>query len=135
VRGILVDHNLRGEMARLRRILESPVWNDLWSSLDFRIVSLDEAGLNERPPDDVIWRTCQANEWCLITGNRNSIGSDSLHQTIERENHPYALPVFTIGSPERVMTELDYAEEVTERLLDFLLDIDSLRGTGRQYLP
>src|SRR5258708_2646633 len=130
MRGLLVDHNLRGQMERVRIMLESPAWNELWSSLKLRIVTLEEVGLTERAPDDIIGRTCQTNEWCLITGNRNSRAVDSLHQTIERENVPGALPVFTIGDPERVLVSLDYAEKVTTRLIELLSDIDGLRGTG-----
>ena len=135
MRGNLIDRNLRGHVECIRRILESPVWHEVWSSLSLEFVTLEEAGLTERSPDDLIWRTCQSNEWCLITGNRNSDGPDSLQKTIERENFAEALPVFTIGDPDSVISSRDYADRVVVRLLEFLLVIDGKRGTGRRYLP
>ncbi len=35
----------------------------------------------------------------------------------------------------RLMRERDYAERVAAQLLDYLLDLDNLRGTGRLYVP
>jgi hypothetical protein len=43
--------------------------------------------------------------------------------------------VFTIADAERVRHSREYADRVIASLLDALLRIDSLRGTGRLYLP
>ncbi|MBO0697407.1 MAG: hypothetical protein J2P46_03370 [Zavarzinella sp.] len=71
----------------------------------------------------------------LITGNRNEEDETSLEATIHRENTPDSLPVLTIGRPDDVLTSAEYADRVTEKLVDYLLDIDQFRGTGRLYIP
>jgi hypothetical protein len=48
---------------------------------------------------------------------------------------PASLPVLTIANAQQVLQSRDYAERVAVRLLDYLLNIDNLRSTGRLYLP
>ncbi len=67
--------------------------------------------------------------------NRNQRGPDSLEAVIRAENQPDSLPVMTIGDADRVLEDRLYAEKVAERLLDYLMRIDELRGTGRLYVP
>ena len=43
--------------------------------------------------------------------------------------------MFTIGNINRLMASREYAERVMVKLLDYLLDLDAYRGTGRLYLP
>jgi hypothetical protein len=43
--------------------------------------------------------------------------------------------VLTLADPDRVGRDARYAEGVVERLFDILIDVDTLRGTGRLYLP
>ena len=45
------------------------------------------------------------------------------------------LPVLTIADPDRVMIDRDYAEDVSARVLEYLIDLDKLRGAGRLYVP
>ncbi len=71
----------------------------------------------------------------MITGNRNKRGPDSLEAVIQSQNQPDSLPVFTIADPDRVLQDRLYAEQVTERLLGYLMRIDDVRGTGRIYVP
>ncbi len=71
----------------------------------------------------------------MITGNRNDDGPTSLEATIRNENQPDSLPVITIGDADRVLRDRIYAEKVAERLLDYLMRIDEVRGTGRIYVP
>jgi len=71
----------------------------------------------------------------LLTNNRNEDGPDSLGATIRTENTASSLPVFTFSDADRLFQSRDYADQVTESLFDKLLRIDSLRGTGRLYLP
>ena len=47
----------------------------------------------------------------------------------------HSLPVFTLANEQRVLRDRLYAEAVADRLLEFLFDIDSYRGTGRLYVP
>jgi hypothetical protein len=71
----------------------------------------------------------------LITGNRNNDGPDSLEAVIRNENQADSLPVITISRPRRLLQDGRYAEEVAERILDYLIRIDDVRGTGRIYVP
>jgi hypothetical protein len=41
----------------------------------------------------------------------------------------------TIGDPNRVMTDGEYAERVAVQILDILLDIERYRGTRRVFVP
>jgi len=43
--------------------------------------------------------------------------------------------VFTIADLRKFRKSRAYAQRVLEKLYEFLLDIDRLRGTGRLYLP
>ena len=71
----------------------------------------------------------------LITSNRNDDGPDSLEATIRTHGTPHSLPVFTLADAKRVLKERSYAELVADRLLEYLFDIEGLRGAGRLYLP
>ena len=48
--------------------------------------------------------------------------------TPQPDQQPAAAPVETSAAP-------DDAEQVIERILEILLDIDTVRGTGRLYVP
>jgi hypothetical protein len=71
----------------------------------------------------------------LFTANRNQKGDDSLEATIRRENTPTSLPVLTLANAKRFEESREYAERVATRLLEYLLDIETYRGSGRLYLP
>ncbi len=71
----------------------------------------------------------------LVTGNRNRDGPDSLEATIQTLNRSECLPVFTIGDMDEFRYSRRYAERVTEKLIDYLLELDNCRGAGRLYLP
>jgi hypothetical protein len=60
---------------------------------------------------------------------------DSLEATINTHNTPTCLPIFTFSDADLILDSKDYRERVTESLYDYLLRIDSLRGTGRLFLP
>jgi hypothetical protein len=135
MKGILVDVNLRGQMERVRLALESPRWNEFWVHIGVELLTFEDVALPDTAPDDEVWRLCQQSDWVLITGNRNAEQDTSLEATIQRENTVTCLPVFTIASPDDIMTSTEYTERVTEQLLDYLLDIEGLRGAGRLYLP
>ena len=71
----------------------------------------------------------------MITGNRNQDGPNSLDATIRTENTLTSLPVLTVSDPLALRNSREYAEQVIERLLDYLMGIDRVLGTGRLYLP
>ncbi|MCG6940921.1 MAG: hypothetical protein LJE69_06695 [Thiohalocapsa sp.] len=83
--------------------------------------------------DAAVWECCQANEVVLITGNRNDDGPTSLESTIRRCGKDTCLPVITIARPAQVLIERRYAERTAEAVLEFLLNLDKLRGVGRLF--
>lgn len=84
--------------------------------------------------DPTAWQTCQELGAVLITGNRAS-GAESLGQTIRDQATAGSLPVVTIGDPQRVVRDRAYAHERAVSLLDLLDRIETLRGTGRLFIP
>lgn len=97
--------------------------------------SFAEYGLQETDADARVWEVCQVEQLILVTANRNADGSDSLDTTIREKNNEACLPVLTLADADRVMASSSYAERVANKLLDYLLDMENLRGTGRLYLP
>jgi hypothetical protein len=135
MRGILADINIEGILELLGRIWISDAWSDLWTALGISIEFFSSVGLPGDAPDSVIWRTCQEQELVLVTANRNADTPDSLEMVIRAENQPDSLPVFTLADPRRVQRDRAYAERTAERILDYLMRIDELRGSGRLYAP
>ena len=58
-----------------------------------------------------------------------------LEATIEQFSTEASLPVLTISEPHRIFTNNEYTYRVAVRLLEYLDDMDNLRGTGRLFLP
>ena len=135
MRGILADINVIGHVQVLLEILEGNYWGELWKELDLTIHTFDEIGLSPDVPDSLLWRRCQDLNIVLITTNRNAEGPESLEMTIRRENGPSSLPVLTSADNERVATDREYAVLTAEVLIDYLIRIDTLHGTGRLFLP
>jgi hypothetical protein len=135
MRGILADINVGAQARALASIWTSDAWRDFWHDLGLVVESFPDLGLAYNAPDALIWRTCQREGLVLVTGNRNDDGPDSLEATIRNENRSDSLPVFTIADTDRVLQDRLYAERVAVRLLDYLMRIDEVRGTGRIYIP
>jgi hypothetical protein len=131
----MADNDIRGHMAILARALLSDDWREIWLSLNLPIWSFADLSLTADASDAAVWHACQRDEVILITGNRNDDGDDSLQATIQTHHTRASLPVFTISEPKRVMRSPDYANRVVESLLQYLLDIDNVRGAGRLWLP
>ncbi len=132
---ILSDNDVQGHVSRLMDICQLLPWVELWRALECILCTFEDIGLPEDTTDAVIWQACQDNEILLITGNRNAEGPESLEMTIRQRNTPNCLPVLTLADPDRIQREHQYAESVVEGLFDVLVDTDTLRGTGRLYLP
>jgi hypothetical protein len=107
----------------------------LWRHFNLPLLNFQELGLHPRDSDAKIWQLCQQEQIILLTANRNADGPDSLEETIRTCNTPESLPVFTIADAEEFLQSKAYAERVVESFLDYLLDLDNVRGTGRLYLP
>jgi hypothetical protein len=131
---ILTDNDVVGAVRALRRILESPGWVDMMVTLELQFIELKDVALPIDAPDGAVWQKSQDLGALLITGNRSS-GAGSLDQTIAEQAGPESLPVLTIGDPRRVVRDAVYAQECAISLLDFIERIETLRGTGRLFIP
>ena len=128
---ILVDINLKGHAALLFATLQEDGWVEL---LDLNFVYFSATPLAYDSDDATVWRYAQAQHALLLTDNRNHQGEDSLQATLERENHPQALPVLTVGNKER-LNNSDYRARVAEGIANVILYLDNFRGTSRVFLP
>jgi hypothetical protein len=132
---LLADVNIEGHVTRLVSVMLGAYWRDYWDYLGLRSLRFPDVGLSPRDPDARVWQVCQQQQLYLLTNNRNDDGADSLEATIRAFNAPASLPIFTVSDAERIFHSRDSAERVIESLFDQLLRIDSLRGTGRLFLP
>lgn len=132
---LLADVNIQGQVERLVGRMQGEPWIDFWTQIPMSCVSFADVGLDPADSDAVVWTRCQEKRLCLITGNRNDDGPDSLESTIRACNTPQSLPVFTIGDVDRTLNDRDYSTAVIWTLIDYLLRIDGVLGTGRLYLP
>jgi hypothetical protein len=132
---ILLDANIEGQGTHIWTRMQSAEWRELTIGLDVTIQTFREVGLDTALPDDVVWRFCQANGYYLLTSNRNQDADDSLEATLRREGTPSSLPVFTLPLPDRVYSSPMFLERVIDKLLDYMLYADNIRGAGRLYLP
>lgn len=135
MKGILADINVIGQVSYLVQQLQSPEWADFWDSLNVSVKHFADIGLHVASTDLEIWQACQAAELCLVTDNRNRDSPDSLEATIRAHNTATSLPVFTISDLAKFKSNADYRTRVIAVLIDYLQRIDSVRGTGRLYLP
>jgi hypothetical protein len=135
VKGILADINIQGYVDLLVTLMQAEPWKLFWDDLRLRYSHFSDLGLARNSSDALVWEVCQQQELVLITDNRNQDDPDSLEATIQARNTPASLPVLTIANVRRLRHSHDYAERVIDRLLDFLMRMHSLRGTGRLYVP
>jgi hypothetical protein len=131
VKGILADVNTRGPVDDLVREMRSDAWGEFWIDLGLVLFHFEDVGLTPTSTDLEIWRKCQDEQLLLITNNRNNKSPDSLEATIQQLNTPGSLPVFTIADLDSFRKSRAYAERVLKRLYEHLLNIDTVRGTGR----
>jgi hypothetical protein len=131
---VLADNDVGGAVAVLRRILESSEYAAWLEILAVEFTDFEALGLPRSAPDRTVWQVCQAAGAVLITGNRAG-GPDSLDEVIRELSDESSLPVLTIADQRRVTRDAGYANAAALRLLDFLERIESLRGTGRLFIP
>ncbi len=92
MKGILTDINVGKQRRAILAIWASDSWRDLWNALGLSAVTFPALGLAFDSSDALVWRTCQKEEFVLITANRNKRGPDSLEAVIQRENSRAACP-------------------------------------------
>jgi hypothetical protein len=132
---IMSDNDVQGHVERIVEMCQISPWAEFWHGLDCVLCTFDDFALPASAADAIVWRVCQDNGVVLITGNRSAKGPDSLESTIRYQNRADCLPVLTLADPDRIGRDRSYAETVVERLFDILIDVDSVRGTGRLFLP
>jgi hypothetical protein len=132
---VLIDANIEGQGAHIWMRMQSAEWRDITAGLDVTLRTFREVGLDPASADNVVWQFCQARGYYLLTSNRNEDSEDSLEATIRREGTPTSLAVFTVPLPDRVYSNPVFLERVVEKLLDYVLYADNIRGAGRLYLP
>ncbi|MBI2804017.1 MAG: ACP S-malonyltransferase [Planctomycetes bacterium] len=135
MRAIMADNDVKGQVAILAKLLEAEPWREFWLSLNLPLWTFADVPLAVDASDAAVWHACQREQVILITGNRNKKGLDSLEATIQKHNTAPSLPVMTIADPDEVIFNRPYAHKVVEALLQYLLEIDKVRGTGRLWLP
>lgn len=135
MKGILADNDVRGQVEYLVTLMQAEPWAEFWQDLGLALLHFEELGLAGTASDLAVWQRCQAEQVVLITGNRNLAGPESLEATIRAHNTPQCLPILTISDVVKLNASKIYAEQVVEALLDYLQRIDSVRGTGRLYVP
>jgi hypothetical protein len=135
VKGILADVHMVPCVEDLVRAMQREPWTEFWTHLKLALYRFEDVGLAPISSDLEIWLRCQDEDLILLTNNRNKKSADSLETTLQKCNTPTSLPVFTISNLSRLRKNQAYAERVIKTLLDYLLDIDRVRGAGRLYLP
>jgi hypothetical protein len=133
--GIVPDANCEGHFRQLLRLLHNESRREFWHFLNLAVLTFEELGLPADASDREVWERCQQHEVVLITANRTAEGADSLEAVIQAANTPQSLPVVTLANVERIRRDRDYADQVADRLLDYLFDVDSFRGIGRVFVP
>ena len=61
--------------------------------------------------------------------------TDSLESIIRSRTEATSLPVFTVSDVSRLRSDREYGDAVIAKLLEYLMDADNIRGTGRLFLP
>jgi len=133
--GLLADADIRGHFEALISICRSADWGEFWADLGVPVFAFEDVGLPANASDIDVWEVCQHRGLVLVTGNRNAEGETSLEATIRARGTIASLPVFTLANRDRILSDRNYAEQVAARLMELLTDINSLRGTGRLWLP
>lgn len=131
---ILADNNAEGHLQVLVQIWQK-TWQDIWSSLNYSIVTFEDLNVSRQVSDEMLWLVCQQKQVVLITNNRNADRPDSLEAVIRSQNTAAALPVITFANGDRLLQEREYAERAAEKILEYLLELDAVRGTGRLFVP
>lgn len=135
MKAILADINVVRQVWVLVARLSREPWHEFWEDLGVDVLTFRDLGLAPTTPDDILWRRCQSERVILVTANRNADGTDSLESVLRSENTPSSLPVFTLSDAQRLLLDRDYLDRSAEKLMEYLIDIDRVRGTGRLFLP
>jgi hypothetical protein len=130
---ILADHNCEGQAEAIFNALR---YHGFSSLISIELVLFHDVGLTKTAKDVDVWRLCQEAGYLLLTGNRTADdGAQSLEVNINRFLTADSLPVVTIGNLRRVMVDPEYCWRCAEDLVEFVLDLNNVRGVPRVYIP
>lgn len=130
---ILSDHNCE---CQAESIFASLRYNGLIPFIAVKLLFFEDIGLHHSTDDKTLWQLCQGQNYLLLTGNRTaSDGVKSLEYVIYNLVQPSSLPVITIGNLDRINAEPHYCWSCAEDLVEIVLNLDSVRGTPRLYIP
>ncbi len=130
---VLSDHNCEGQAEAIFQALQH---QGFLPFLPMQLLLFTHVGLHIRSGDREVWQFCQDNGYLLLTGNRTaSAGKRSLEYVINTLVKEDSLPVITIGNLDRVMADPTYCWHCAETLAEIVLDLDTLRGTPRLFIP
>jgi hypothetical protein len=135
VKGILADVNIEGQVDLLVARMMAEPWKLYWDYLQLQYLHFADAGLSIESPDLLVWTTCQEQGLVLITDNRNQDSRDLLESAIRGGTTASSIPVLTIADVQKFRHSREYVDRVVERVLEALLQIDTLLGTGRLFVP
>jgi hypothetical protein len=131
---VLADNDVTGAVNAIRHVLESSEWRSYTKLVGVEFTCFEDLGLPRSALDRAVWQPVQGVDAVLITANRAG-DADSLDAVIRELSGPNSMPVLTLADPTRLVRDRTYAEACAMRLLDYLDRIESLRGTGRLFLP
>ena len=130
---VLSDHNCEGHADTIFQALRH---RGLVPLLPMELVLFSQVGLHPKSSDREVWHFCQERNYLLLTGNRTAAdGKKSLEHVIHAFVKADSLPVITIGNLRRVMADPNYCFQCAENLAEIVLDLDTLRGAPRLYIP
>lgn len=131
---VMADNDVGGALTIIRHILQSAERAEYTALVGLEFPEFEALGLSRAAPDRTVWQVCQAGDVVLVTGNRAG-GGESLDGVIRELSDASRLPVMTIADVQRLLRDPAYAEAAALRLLGYVERIDSVRGTGRLYVP
>jgi hypothetical protein len=128
---LLSDHDIEFYARLLWLEFSEPNWHAFGASA---FATFRDLGIAETATDREVWLFCQRHGMLLITANRNMDETDSLEAVIRELNQPDSLPVLTVARPKLLMNK-PYREQCAYRTADILIDLEKLKGSGRQIIP
>lgn len=128
---ILLDHDLEGQAVFLEAALRETAWDQ---DLHIEFIRLRDINLPQDCTDEVIWTYVQQKRLLLITNNRNRDDDTSLQAMIDDHNSPTSLPVLTISDQTKLIIP-EYRQQVVDKIVAVVVDLENYLGTGRIYLP
>jgi hypothetical protein len=132
---LLADVNCEGLLQALRRAAQQQIGQDVWTDLDVAFCDFGELGLSVEMIDAELWHYCQAKRLVLVTANRNEDDETSLGAAIRRHNTADSMPVITVADGDRLSREKAYCARAAVRLVELLMDFETVKGAGRLFVP